>query len=69
MRPNTVVLGFHSEEFAEPNPENLGHNLSENVIDQIRQFPIHQTNVTNVEYVKVLKDIHRANKHILVARK
>eukprot|EP00026_Physarum_polycephalum_P002637 Phypoly_transcript_02645.p1 GENE.Phypoly_transcript_02645~~Phypoly_transcript_02645.p1 ORF type:complete len:862 (+),score=75.28 Phypoly_transcript_02645:137-2722(+) len=68
MRPNTVVLGFHSEEYSEPIPENLGHNLSEPVMDQIRQFPVHETNVTKIEYVKVLKDILRSNKNILVAR-
>jgi len=68
LRPNTVVIGFHSEDFSEPNRENLGHILPEHVMDRIKEFPVHETNVTNIEYVKVLKDILRANKHILVAR-
>lgn len=69
LRPNTVVIGFHSEEYSDPTLSNLGHNLSDEVLDQIKEFPKLDIKFPDKEYVKVLKDINRAQKNLLVARK
>lgn len=63
------MIGLHSDEYSDPTLANLGHNLSEEVLDQIKEFPTHENHFDDQEYVKVLKDINRSRKNLLVARK
>ncbi len=69
MRPNSVVIGFIETGPKEQFESHLHHNLKKEVLDQIEKFADLHERLAEKEFIRILKDINRAGKNILVARK
>jgi len=68
MKPNTVVVGYYSQNKSFEKGQELDKKLKPSVKEQIKMFPSDTEVMPETEYVSIIKDINTAGKNLLIAR-